>query len=544
MSRPVRVICLGGGYVAIYLSRAFKKAIRQRKVDLTIVSRENYHTFHGFVAEMLTGRIQPGQIISPARWIFAPAHFHNAEIESIDTVNQTVTTSRSLDGREYVLPYDHLVVALGSVDDFSRYRGIAEHTWRLKTWADCFRVRNRLLTMLELAEIEEDPEERRRLLTFVVAGGGYAGVEVATEFVDYFELLAKKEYPRINLDEVRVMLVHGGDHLLPELGAHYPHLRDAAERVISGLDLEVRLNARIASATPDEAVLATGERIATRTIISCTGTALSPLLDTLPYKRDERGRLLTDRFVRVQGTTNVWAAGDCAAVPHPKGGTCPPLGIFALTEGRQIARNIVRVVEGKKPKRYTFTGLGDAVSLGRRKAVAHVKGVPLYGTVAWLMWRAFLLYFIPTWDRKVRLVLDWAVWPFIGRDIVNMSAGEGAGLEQALFEPGKIIIKQGDVGRGMYVITDGEVEVIEERPEGEELLAVLGPGEHFGEMAVFQGVQRTATVRARTPAQLLKLGRDEVFRLSDAMLPLGERLRERPGRRPAAVGSDDGSPTR
>src|SRR5829696_498422 len=215
--KPVRVVCLGGGWTALYLCKALRRAMRRGLVDVTVVSRDNFHTYHGFVAEMLVGRIQPGQIMTPARRIFAPARFHNAEVERIDVAAKTVTASRILDGREQVLAYDHLVVGLGSMDDVSRYPGLAEHAHRLRSYWDAFRVRNDIISMLEMAEIESDPAERRRLLTFVIAGGNYGGVEVATELREYFDLLVRKEYPRLRREEFRVVLVHSGDRLLPEM---------------------------------------------------------------------------------------------------------------------------------------------------------------------------------------------------------------------------------------------------------------------------------------------------------------------------------------
>lgn len=529
--KPTRVVCLGGGYVAIFLARALRKAVKRGEIDLTIISRDNYHTFHGFVAEMLTGRIQPGQIISPARRIFRPARFHNAEIMSVDFAAQTVTTSRALDGREYTVPYDHLVVALGSVDDLSRYAGVAEHALKLKTYADCFEVRNHLLTMLELAEIEPDPEERRRLLTFVVAGGNYAGIEVASELVDYFHLLMRREYPRLHAEEIRVIVVHAGERILPELATHQPKLVRWAERLLDRLrplGLEFRLNTRLAAATPEAAVLSTGERISTRTIISCTGTAQVPLLDTFDVPRDERGRVVANAYAQVEGRDHVWAAGDCAAVPHPLGGMCPPLGIYALEIGGHIGRNIRRLRRGKPLKPFRYTGLGDACSLGRRQAVAHVRGVRFTGLTAWFVWRGFLLRYIPTWDRKIRLVLDWLVWPVAGRDIVNMKVADAPGLQHALFEPGQTIVKQGDIGRNLFIIQSGEVEVVHETPEGETLLATLGPGEHFGEAAVFQNVRRTATVRARSRVHLLSLRAHEAVTLGEAIGSLKDSLSRTP----------------
>ena len=165
--QPTRIVCAGSGWAGLNLAWKLRGAIRRGTVELTVIGRENFHVFHGFIAEMLAGRIQPQQICSPARRLFRPARFFNAEVERIDLEGQRVVTSRLLDGREYHLEYDHLVLALGSVDDLSRYPGIAAHTQRLKTYWDCFKARMHLLSMLEMAEIAEDEGERRRLLTFV-----------------------------------------------------------------------------------------------------------------------------------------------------------------------------------------------------------------------------------------------------------------------------------------------------------------------------------------------------------------------------------------
>jgi NADH dehydrogenase len=311
MRDPLRVVCLGGGWVAIYLARALRKAVRRGEVKLTVVSRDNYSTVHGLIAEMLTCKIQPQQINSSVREMIAPAQLHNAEIESIDLLKRSVLTRRLLDGRAYTLPYDHLVVGVGSVEDLSRYAGIADHTFPLKTFADCYRLRNHLVSVVEMASIESNPHERRRLLTFVVAGGNYAGVEVACDLADYFRFLTRTRYPELKLQEFRVVLVEAGPRILPELGQRYPYLVRYAERRVQRLGLELHLGTGLQAATAEGAVLSSGERIPTRTIITCTGMKPSPLLDQFPYERDGRGRLLTDQFCRVPGAANVWAG--CAA---------------------------------------------------------------------------------------------------------------------------------------------------------------------------------------------------------------------------------------
>ena len=528
-----RVVCLGGGWAAFCCVKALRRGIRRGEVDVTVVGRDNFHVFHGLIAEMLVGRIQPGQIASPARRMFPPAAFHNAEVEHVDVERRVVTTARYLDGRRYELPYDHLVVALGSQDDLSRYPGIAEHALRLKTYWDCFKVRNHVLAMLELAEIEPDPEERRRLLTFVVVGGNYGGVEVAAELEDYIRVLARREYPRIDPSEARVVVAHSGTRILPELVPNHPRLVDYAERYLTGRGVELRCGVRLAAATPEEAVLSDGSRIATRSIVSSAGTVPSPLLDQLPYERDESGRLATDEFTRVIGAENVWAAGDCAAVPHPKGGACPTLAIFAMMTGRQAGKNIIRSVRGRAPKPYRFPGLGDACGLGRRRAVGRLWGIELKGIPAWVAWRTTFFVLVPTRDRRVRILLDWLLTPLLGRDIVEMRVREPYGLRREHYEAGQEIVRQGELGQRLYLVWEGEVEIVREDGEGTHVLARLGPGQHFGEVAVFESGRRTATARAVGRCEVIAIGGHEARVLGDAFEPFGEAAARLPVSDPA-----------
>lgn len=536
MATPTRIVCLGGGWVAVYLVKSLKRAIKRGEVELTVVSRENYHTFHGFIPEMLVGRIQPQQLVTPARWVFKPAHFHNGEIESIDPEARTVVTSRAIDGREYVLEYDHAVLALGAIDDLSRFPGLAEHTLRVKTYWDCVKARSHVLSVLEMAEIETDPEERRRLLTFVCVGGNFGGIEVAAELSNYFEVLVENEFPRLRLDEFRILVVHGGSDILPELGDSQPRLVRYAREFLEKRGVEFRLGTRLTSATPEEAILNGEERIPTRTILSCAGSAFSPLLDGLPYGQDERGRIEVEATGRVVGSDSLWAAGDCAATPHPDGGVCPTVATYAMFSGKHVGRNLVRQIQGKPLKPFRFSGLGEGCSIGHRRAVAHVKGIPMWGVPGWIVWRATFMYFIPSWDRKLRILLDWLITAFSGRDIANIRMNEPFGVRHELYEPGQDIVREGDVGQRLYVISEGEVEVVRDGADGgEERLATLGPGQHFGEVAVFNDRRRTATVRARSRVRVLSLGATEAQSLSDAMSPFGDRIRSLPVDRAGAA---------
>ena len=524
MSEPIREVCLGGGWVAIYLSRALRAAGRKGQVKLTVVSRDNYSTVHGLIAEMLTCKIQPQQINSSVREMIAPAQLHNAEIESVDVSNRLVVTRRAIDGRVYTLPYDHLVVGVGSIEDFSRYAGIADHAFPLKTFADCYRLRNHLLSVLEMAAIETNPEERRRLLTFVVAGGNYAGVEVACDLADYFRFLSQKRYPELKLPEFRIALVEAGPRILPELGTRHPSLVEYAEKTVARLGLEMHLNTGLEAATGDEAVLRTGEKIPTRTIITCTGMKSSPLLDQFTCERDPRGRLVTDEFCRVNGVTNVWAGGDCAAVPHPDGGTCPPLAHYAQKAGSNIGANILRLADGKPLKTYSFNGLGEACTLGHRCAIAHMKGVHSYGFLAWIGWRFIVLtMFVPSWTRRVRLMFDWWLTLILGRDVVNPRIVERGAISHAMYEPGQMIVAAGENRRYHYLVESGEVDVVSSGPGREVIISSLKTGDYFGDVT---RPNFACCIRARTRVRLLAIDREAAEALSAVRPDIAMMLKE------------------
>lgn len=522
--RPTRVLVLGGGYVAIWLARKVRRAVRRREIELTVIDKHNYHTFHGLVPEMLVGKIQAGQIISPARRLFAPGRFICAEIDAIDIEKKDVHLSRSLDGRPMTLGYDQLVLNLGSVDDLTRYRGVGEHTLRLKDYFDCIRVRNHLLTMLELAEAEPDPVERRRLLHFVIAGGNYAGVEVAAELGEFLRTLVRREYPHLNLSETRITLVHSGERILPELGRRFPKLSDHAADVLRRRGCQLELGVKLKSATPLEAVLSDDRRLDTRTIISCTGTAQNPLIDRLPFPRDKHGRLIAQATGLVSAEHGVWSAGDCAGVPMKNGEIAPPLALYAMQGGATLGTNILRHLRGRALKPYAFTGMGDCCVLGFGQAVGQLWGVPLKGWPAWFVWRGCMIAYLPAWSKRVRTLLDWMVVPFFGRDVTSVGASsEHMGVVRELYEAGQAIVREGDVGRSMYLIQSGSVEVVRATPDGgEERVATLGPGEHFGEVAVLQDVRRTATVRALEPLAVLRISRDQTRQLTSTFKPFAE----------------------
>jgi len=507
MAKP-HILILGGGFVATEAVKRLRGSIRRGDVDVTVVTRHNYHELHGLIGEMVTGRLGVEQILTPVRRVFSPARIHVGEIDSIDLDARRVTVSRHLDGAEHTLTYDHLVVCVGTTDNLAMYPGLAEHGFRLKAFDDCFRVKNHILTMFELADIEEDPAERRRLLTFFVAGGGFAGCEVAGELCDFARLLTAREYKRLRAEECRVVLVQPGPHILPELhtgkgaagyGTGHPRLVDYATKHIKDLGTEIVLDCGVSWVSATEVGLSDGRRIPTRTVISAVGTRAQPIVEALPLAKDSHGRIVVDCCMRVPGRENVWAAGDCAAVPHPDGGPCPPSALWASKEGGHLGRNLVRLlIEKAEPTAFPFRGFGQVVSIGRRTAVGDVKGIELKGKLPWFAWRVILMSFVPTWDRRIKLVSDWLVWPLVGRDVVEMSVTDANryDISKEFFEAGEVVVAQGQVCPFMYVIVEGEAESARQSTNGTRDVGQLKQGDHFGRRA--RGGVAQETIVAKT----------------------------------------------
>jgi NADH dehydrogenase len=517
-----RVVVLGGGYVAINVCKGLRDTVADRRLDLTVVSGDNFQTFHGFVGEMITGRLSPSHILSPVRRMFAPAHVRVGEIEKIDLVGRRAIVARQLDGHRSEISWDHVVISLGTDDRTDAYPGLQEHAFKLRQYRDCFALKNHILAMFEQAEFETEEAERRRLLTFFVAGGGYAGTEVVGELADFARRLTRREYPRVRYDECRFILVHPGATILPELYGDHPKLVEYGEAHMRELGVEVRTNTRVEFATPNEVTLSNGERIPTRTIISTVGTRPNPLVAAMDLPKDERGRIRTDRSGRVVGHENVWAGGDCAAFPMPRGGDSPSVALYAYKHGSHIARNLRRtLIEGKRPKPFRFPGLGQGASIGRRTAVAELQGIEITGLLAWLIWRVLLTYYFPSWDRRLHLMADWLIWPLVGRDVVAMRVGEGSEYEvrHNVYQPAEIIVTEQRAGRYIHIIVEGEVEILHSARGQEAVLTTLGPGDHFGQRWLES--METESARAKTLVRTLAVRRDQAPQLQEVLRSTG-----------------------
>jgi NADH:quinone reductase (non-electrogenic) len=414
------IVILGGGFAGVYTARALeRKFLRDEEVEITLVSEENFMLFTPMLSEVPASSIEAKHIISPLRAFFRKVKFQNKEVYSIDLESRTVLASHCSACEVSKLRFDHLVLALGSKTNFHGIPGVAEHAFPMKTLSDAMTLRNHIIDVFEHADLQENPRAREAMLTFVVVGGGFAGVETVAELKD-FAFATQSFYRNVGPREVKVLLVHSGSRILPEIDER---LAAYALTKLRQRGVEVRLNTRLTRAAPSWVELGNKERIPTKSLIWAAGVQPSRLLATLPLAKTKNGTILVDEHLEVPGFPGIWAAGDCASVPDARTGRpCPPTAQHAIREGEVVSHNIAASVRGGTKRPFSYKALGVLASLGRQSAVAQIWRFKFSGFFAWWLWRTIYLFKLPGLERKVRVAVDWTLDLFFRRDIVLLKA--------------------------------------------------------------------------------------------------------------------------
>jgi NADH:ubiquinone reductase (H+-translocating) len=412
-----RIVILGGGFGGVSTAQRLGDLFsRDSSIDVTLVSQSNYLLFTPMLAEVASSGLEAQHISTPVRAAVPKARFRRAEVEEIDPAAQVVRIRSTHTAPAENVPYDDLVLALGAVPSFHSLAGLETYAFTLKSLADASRLRNHVIALLERADVETDPEERRRQLTFVVAGGGFAGTEMIAELLDLVHSVLRY-YPHVRREELRFVLVHSGERILPELSED---LSAYAKRKLELRGLAFHLGRRLMELTPEHVVLDDGSELETRTLVWTAGNRPNPLLAGLPWERSRAGALVVEPTLQVKTCAHVWAIGDCAQIPDGDhhGAFYPPTAQHALREGRVAAENIAAGLQGRAPRPFRFKTIGTLVALGHRTAVAEVRGWKFSGLFAWFLWRTIYLSKLPGLEKKVRVALDWGIDLFFSRDIV------------------------------------------------------------------------------------------------------------------------------
>jgi NADH dehydrogenase len=434
MAGPRRILILGGGFGGTYVALELERLLAGRDdVEVTLVTRENFLLFTPMLHEVAAGDLEPSTIINPLRKLLRRVATFVGDVERIDLRTRHVRVAHGFDGHTHELPYDQLVLALGSVTNSFGLPGVAEHAVTMKSIDDALRLRNRVISHVEEASSECAAGARQPLLTFVVAGGGFAGVETVGGLNDFVRELLPY-FPTLRPELVRLVLVTPEDVILPELG---PSLGRYAARKLAARGVEIVTRCRVAAYREGVVELSDGRAIPASTLVWTAGTAPNPLCAALDVPK-ERGRVRTDEQLRVAGARELWAIGDCALVPDPRsGGYHPPTAQHAIRQARRLARNLVAVLDGGAPKPFRFSTLGQLAAIGRRTGVAHVFGVNFSGFLAWWLWRTVYLAKLPRVEKKVRVALDWTLDLAFAKDFACFATERRPMAEPAALPPAR-----------------------------------------------------------------------------------------------------------
>ncbi len=436
-----RILILGGGFGGFYTATRLEQIFKHHDgVEITLVSRENYFLMTPLLFEAGSGVIEPRHAVNALRRLFKKVRFVEAEVEHIDTETRTVHARHApTTGGEhaYELHYDQLVLALGGVTNRKLIPG-SENAIGFKTLGDAIFLRNTIIDLFERADVEEDPDVRRRLLTLVIIGGGLVGVELTGELTEFTHTLLRS-YPRIPREFVRLFLIETQPRILMEMEEDQAQF---AANVLWKRGVSILTGVKVSSIEPGKVHLPPGiaipgtlgegdqqSTIEAQTILLAAGVAANPLLEELPLEKSRNGRLVVDRFMRVPAHPGIWAVGDCAAIPDKNGNPYPQLAQHALREARVLAGNIAAVVRrgdavgsadppGLQP--FDYQTMGMLAALGHYSGVGRIMNFKIRGFFAWWVWRTYYMLQMPRLERKIRVILDWTVALFFHNDVVKL----------------------------------------------------------------------------------------------------------------------------
>jgi NADH dehydrogenase len=453
------VVIAGGGFAGAYCARAlgaaFKKSEGERRIAL--VAERNVLVFQPMIAEVAGSSLSAADVVNPLRQFCRGVNVLQGSIQKIDWASKTLLLDGGRFTRDHKVGFRHLVLALGSVTDMGAVPGMPEYGWPMKDVSDALRLRAALINRLEEANLVEEPRIRERLLTFVVVGGGYTGVETAGQLFDFIRQV-HRFYTNLRTSPLRVVLVHAGKELLAEIG---PELGAYARGVLEKRGVEVILNMKVSAVTAGRVILADGSAIEANTVVTTIGNAPNPVVMDLCKQigvEAPKGRVPTDSVMRVAGIETLWAAGDGAAVPWDDRGTMkvsPQTAQFALRQGALLGRNIRRVLVGAGPQPFQYRYMGQLATIGDRAAVAEIFGLHFKGFLAWWMWRTIYLAKLPGLRRKLRVMIDWTFDLIFPRDISQLLPPPMDLVRAIHLEKGETLFTQGAPCRGFFFIKQG-----------------------------------------------------------------------------------------
>ena len=415
-----RILILGGGYGGVGVLKQLQETFQSDpEVSISLVSKNNFFLHTPLLPEMATGMLTARHIATPIRTFCKRARYYQAKVEQIDLNNNKVTITRALYSQKRELEYDFLVIALGGKTNFFGNKNVEKYALTIKTLGDALVLRNHIISMLESADQEEDPDVLSKLMTFVVVGGGFSGVETVGEINDFVRESTEKFYRNIDVEKIRIILVSASDKILPEIG----DLGEYAMESLTNSGIEILKNTKLVDAEAEQVVFDNGMKIPCATFVWAGGVAVDPVISKLETEHSPRGNIVVDKFLKLKNHPNVFALGDCASIMDERTGKpYPPTAQHAVREAKIVSENIIssiRVKDSEKP--FVYSSKGSMAKIGKRNGVALLMGTKIHGFAAWVLWRQYYLSTLPTTEKKFRVAIDWFADLFFPRDITILS---------------------------------------------------------------------------------------------------------------------------
>jgi len=514
-----RIVIVGGGFGGAFTARYLKR-FAPAATEIELIDSNNYFVFQPLLPEVVSGNISAPDAVTPLRQLLPGIKVRMGTVTGID---QSACTVRLLQG-SYRIPqetrYDHLVIAGGQETNLDIAPGFRDHALCLRNLADAHELRNKIVRRLEHADVTSDVLIKQRLLTFVVGGGGFSGVETVGEISEMIRRTLHF-YPNIDQSEVRTVIVQSGNRLLPELPEK---LSRYAQRMLQKRGVEVVLNTRVSSATANAIFLSTGDRIESCLFVSTVGNGPTQFCQSLELPL-EKGKIPVDRTLRVRGANNVWALGDSALVPLDENGEhfAPPTAQYAVREARCLARNLTATLRGRAPEPFTFAPKVVLASIGNYQGVARLFGVNFSGLLAWMLWRFLYIGMLPVFSTRLRVALNWLFDYFLPRSIVQIANQNARGTLTRRYSKGDVLSKPGQYVDGLYTILEGQLvsRVPRDSARG-DYIRILGPGDHWGEVLATAGKLTHGTLTAIEDTRVLIFKANDFRSLRQALPALEE----------------------
>ncbi|MDX2318909.1 MAG: FAD-dependent oxidoreductase [Hyphomicrobiaceae bacterium] len=516
MKKKKKVLVLGGGFGGVFAAKTLDK-LGRGQIEVELVNNNNYFVFQPLLPEVAASSINSADAVVPLRQLMSKVQVRQARVMGIDFAKKTATVMQGARMTPVDLEYDEVVLALGTGVDLERIPGMADHALTMKDLTDAQILRTHVIGCLETADVTSDPEVKQQLLTFVVVGAGFSGVETVAEMRELIRR-ALPYYHNIKPDEIRMHLIEFAPRILPTFPAD---LAEYATKQLGKQGIEVLTSVGTKSATSTGVELTDDRIIQASTIVATIGNGPHPLVSLLGLDM-QWGRIKTDRFMRVPGQDNVWALGDAALIPLVDNPTEDPADFatqtaqFAVREGDQLARNIAAKLNDKELTQFEYKSKGSLASLGMSKAVADVYGMKLSGTFAWLLWRGFYLSFLPGFSAKFRVGVNWLLNSIMPPNIVQLRMPPPA-TRYIHFWKGDKVFEPGMLIDGFYTVISGSFKLTIDNPDTDEHFEkVFGPGEHFGERVLVRSELRTGLVQALEDGLLLFIAQKDFTRFARA----------------------------